>query len=204
MVKNWSLKKLLFLAIFVVLATFFANYWPSGVHFGVPGGLFLRFFWKSKKWLIPVRVITFWGSGPPKIDPHRRQKWEKTASHKKRAEKISLERHFAKKLNFWSILGPQGGPKRGSWKKQFVNFFDTFWWKSALRPIFTIFPSSCTDSGQIWTIFDQKLQENWFLRVILHTSCTHYALHTLTNLANKEGGRWLRLCRLNYLNSNIY
>ena len=31
----------------------------------------------------------------------------------------------------------------------------------------------------------------------LHTSCTHYALHTLTNLANKEGGRWIRLCRLN-------
>ena len=29
------------------------------------------------------------------------------------------------------------------------------------------------------------------------TSCLPHASSTLTNLANKEGGRWLRLCRLN-------
>ena len=39
--------------------------------------------------------------------------------------------------------------------------------------------------------------ESLFLRLVLHTSCLPYASSTLTNLANKEGGRWLRLCRLN-------
>ena len=35
---------------------------------------------------------------------------------------MALKRHFAKKLNFWSILGPQGGPKRGTWKKNSEMF----------------------------------------------------------------------------------
>ena len=39
---------------------------------------------------------------------------------------MSLERHFAKKLNFWSILRPQGGPKRGTWKKGFVKNYEIF------------------------------------------------------------------------------
>ena len=43
----------------------------------------------------------------------------------------------------------------------------------------------------------QQQQQRQQLHVVLHTSCTHHALHNLTNLANKEGGRWLRLCRLN-------
>ena len=35
------------------------------------------------------------------------------------------------------------------------------------------------------------------IRLIWHTSSLPHASSTLTNLANKEGGRWLRHCRLN-------
>ena len=77
---------------------------------------------------------------------------------------MSLKRHFAKKLNFWSILGPQGGPKRGTWKNRFVNVWPRFWRKSALRPVFTIFSIFVPIRGQILTFLDQTLQENCTVR----------------------------------------
>ena len=36
-----------------------------------------------------------------------------------------------------------------------------------------------------------------FCGPILHTSCLHKRHICLTNLPNQDGGRWLRLCRLN-------
>ena len=104
------------------------------------------------------------------------------------------------------------GPKRGPTKK-IGNFLDHLLLKNGVLQILCIFIDFGPDFGpnlvDFFKMFKENLStlcelccaksygESLFLRLILHTSCFPHASSTLTNLANKEGGRWLRLCRLN-------
>ena len=143
--------------------------WRSGFRY-VNYQLFLRSPRWKKAGACVKKVVWFRRDFHWFLDQIRLKNWQKNGKSLKNQKNPKIaalgDPIFGQDADFGRFLRfprTQKWPWRSSFKEGLWTFLDTFWWKSALRPIFAIFSKFPPIRGQIFTILDQKLKENWLI-----------------------------------------